>query len=114
MVTRCVRCFATGAIDLPIMKMKLNPLGFRRHWCDPPPPKRTRPELGGTSNGANFIVNSIKINSPSEDVVQRAIAAAAAARRPGQAAIMRLSICGRVGVVLDTPTGCGVPLPGRP
>jgi hypothetical protein len=86
---------------------------FRRPWR-PPPFQLQRPTPGGTSNGANFVSSSNRDHSAPEDAAQRAIAAAAAARRAGQAAIMRLIICDRVGGVLDTPTGCGVPLRGRP
>ncbi len=83
---------------------------FRRHWR-PPPLRRQRPALGGTSNGANFVSSKIENYSSPKDAAQPAIAAAT--RRVGQAAIMRLAVCDSVGAVVYTLAGCYVRPGGR-
>jgi hypothetical protein len=51
---------------------------FRRRWAEPPPHKRERPALGGTSNRAKaeIVSSSAPTHTATDRTVQRAIAAA--------------------------------------
>jgi hypothetical protein len=68
---------------------------FARRWTDPPPQKRRRPALDGTSNRAAFIDGSSKPEPTGPDAMaQRGIAAAL--RRADQLE-RRASILARIG-----------------